>query len=138
MVNRTPKHLLKEIVLVDDFSQREELGSKLEAYLKRFGTLVKLVRAKHRLGLIVARLTGAEHASGDVVIFLDAHCEASRGWIEPILQRIKDDPKAFVCPVIDYIDAETLSYNTGDAGGIGTFWWSLHYKVIKSFENFAC
>jgi hypothetical protein len=34
-----------------------------------------------------------------------------------------------VCPVIDYIDAETMRYNTGAAGGIGTFWWSLHYKM---------
>lgn len=74
VINRTPKHLLKEVILIDDFSQREELGSKLDEYLKRFGSIVRLVRAKQRLGLIVARLTGAEHATGDVVIFLDAHC----------------------------------------------------------------
>lgn len=104
---------------------------------------MKLVRSEKRLGLIVARLLGAEHATGEVVIFLDAHCgssafnaslllfclEASRGWIEPILQRIKDDPSVFVCPVIDFIDAETLRYDTGSAGGVGTFWWSLHYKM---------
>lgn len=37
--------------------------------------------------------------------------EASRGWIEPVLQRIKDDRTVVVCPVIDFIDAETMRYS---------------------------
>jgi len=42
--------------------------------------IVKLVRSKQRLGLIRARMTGADAASGDVLIFLDAHCEANDVW----------------------------------------------------------
>ena len=98
VVNRTPKHLLREIVLVDDFSQRgkitllqysirslelifsADLGEPLVAHLRRFGTLVRLFRAHERLGLIRAKLAGAKFARGDVVVFLDSHCEASEGW----------------------------------------------------------
>ena len=42
--------------------------------------IVKKVRTPERSGLIRARLAGARAATGDVLVFLDAHCEASEGW----------------------------------------------------------
>ncbi|KAI1723164.1 glycosyl transferase family 2 domain-containing protein [Ditylenchus destructor] len=129
VINRTPPQLLKEIVLVDDFSQREELKRQLETYLGRFGSKVRLFRSSVRLGLIRAKIVGAKHATGEVVVFLDSHCEATEGWIQPLLQRIKEKRSAVVCPVIDLISDKTMEYMGGDLGGIGTFWWSLHYKM---------
>lgn len=49
--------------------------------------------------------------------------------LEPILQRIKDKRNAVVCPVIDMISDDSMAYLGGAAGGIGTFWWSLHFKM---------
>lgn len=42
--------------------------------------IVKVKRTKERSGLIRARLAGAKAATGDVLIFLDSHCEANTGW----------------------------------------------------------
>nr|CDJ89781.1 Glycosyl transferase and Ricin B lectin domain containing protein [Haemonchus contortus] len=129
VVNRTPPHLLKEIILVDDKSNRDELGPPLDEHLKRFGSLVTLIRSTERLGLIRAKIKGAKAATGDVIVFLDAHCEANAGWIEPLLARIQEERTAVVCPIIDSISDTNLAYLGGSHGGIGTFWWSLHYSI---------
>ena len=50
-----------------------------------------LVRHPERRGLIQARNSGALVAQGDVVVFLDAHCEVTTGWLEPLLMRIKEN-----------------------------------------------
>jgi polypeptide N-acetylgalactosaminyltransferase len=83
--------LLKEIILVDDFSTREFLKKELEDALIKLLVPVKLIRAKERVGLIRARLMGAAEATGDVLTFLDSHCECTEGWLEPLLARIKEN-----------------------------------------------
>lgn len=49
--------------------------------------------------------------------------------LEPLVQRIKENPSAVVCPIIDFISAENLAYS-GDrtVGSVGGFWWSLHFR----------
>uniref|UniRef100_A0A0N4Z1X0 Polypeptide N-acetylgalactosaminyltransferase n=1 Tax=Parastrongyloides trichosuri TaxID=131310 RepID=A0A0N4Z1X0_PARTI len=126
--NRSPEELLHEIILYDDFSQREELHEKLELYIKRFGGVVKLYRAKERKGLIRAKVAGARHATGEVIVFLDSHCEANAGWLEPIVYRIKENRKAIICPTIDHISAKTMQYSGGSkVSSVGGFHWSLHF-----------
>ena len=44
-----------------------------------------------RKGLVVARETGRRHASGDVLIYLDADCRAPLTWVERIEQRFLSD-----------------------------------------------
>lgn len=52
---------------------------------------MKILRMEQRSGLIRARLRGAAATKGQVITFLDAHCECTIGWLEPLLARIKED-----------------------------------------------
>ena len=45
-----------------------------------------------RKGLVVARETGRRHASGDILIYLDADCRAPLTWVERIERRFQRDP----------------------------------------------
>ncbi|XP_043190738.1 probable N-acetylgalactosaminyltransferase 9 [Amphibalanus amphitrite] len=129
---RTPAHLLYEILLIDDASTKPELGEPLERYVSdHLPSKVTLHRLKERHGLIRGRHWGAQQASGPVLIFLDSHVEPCDTWIEPLLQRIKDEPHALVCPVIDNIRDTDLAYQPAErvAGG---FTWSGHFAWIEA------
>ena len=100
---------------------------------------IKLIRHKQRQGLIRARLTGADAVTGEVMVFLDSHCECNNGWLEPLLERIHGNHRTVVCPVIDVISLETLDYSTirGPPGVRGGFNWGLQFKwkKIPDYEN---
>lgn len=81
VLDRSPAHLVHEIILVDDFSDKEFLGKQLDEYAAQFNGKIKVVRAKKREGLIRARLLGFEVASGPVVTYLDSHCEVRKRLI---------------------------------------------------------
>ncbi|XP_074136195.1 polypeptide N-acetylgalactosaminyltransferase 12 [Sminthopsis crassicaudata] len=125
VLETSPDILLKEIILVDDYSDREHLKEPLENHLSGLRK-VRLIRANKREGLVRARLLGASVATGEILTFLDCHCECHDGWLEPLLERIHEEESAVVCPVIDVIDWNTFEYlgNSGDPQ-IGGFDWRL-------------
>lgn len=69
----------------------EYLGKKLEDHVAKLPVPVKVLRTGKRSGLIRARLIGADQVHGEVITFLDAHCECTKGWLEPLLSRIAED-----------------------------------------------
>ena len=91
MLNRSPKHLLKEVILVDDqsdigtertsglasserflyrcFGYLAEMGRRLEEYCdEHFGDLVRILRAPNRLGLIKAKNYGARNGTRPIEV----------------------------------------------------------------------
>lgn len=129
VLDRTPAYLLHEIILVDDSSELEDLKEDLDRYIQQslVGARVKLVRNQKREGLIRGRMIGASHATGEVLVFLDSHCEVNEAWLQPLLAPIKRDRHTVVCPVIDIISADTLAYSPSPIVR-GGFNWGLHFK----------
>uniref|UniRef100_A0A8C0MSC6 Polypeptide N-acetylgalactosaminyltransferase n=1 Tax=Canis lupus familiaris TaxID=9615 RepID=A0A8C0MSC6_CANLF len=126
VLNRSPPHLIKEILLVDDFSTKDYLKDDLDKYMSQFPK-VRILRLKERHGLIRARLAGAQNATGDVLTFLDSHVECNVGWLEPLLERVYLSRKKVACPVIEVINDKDMSYMTVDNFQRGIFVWPMNF-----------
>uniref|UniRef100_A0A8C1JJQ9 Glycosyltransferase 2-like domain-containing protein n=1 Tax=Cyprinus carpio TaxID=7962 RepID=A0A8C1JJQ9_CYPCA len=128
IINRTPAHLLKEIILVDDHSTNEDLKTQLHVYMSSINEkhpgLVKMVTHSEQKGLSQARISGWKAATGDVLAILDAHIEVQVKWAEPLLARIQADRTLVLSPVFDrvnYYDLQVTKYATSAHG----FDWAL-------------
>lgn len=113
IIDRTPKDLLKEIILVDDNSSNEDLKGDLDAYVKSLeqqNPSVRIIRVRHseQQGLAYARASGWRAASADVVAILDAHIEVHEQWAEPLLTQIKADRTVVTSPVFDRVNFDDL------------------------------
>ncbi|XP_022711312.1 polypeptide N-acetylgalactosaminyltransferase 13-like [Varroa jacobsoni] len=128
IINRSPKEIVREIILVDDASEREFLKHSLDTYVASLNFPIKVVRSPRRIGLTRARLLGARIAEGRVLTFLDAHCECTYGWLEPLLERIAQDRSRVVCPVIDIIHDDTFAYIKTFELLWGAINWELHFR----------
>ncbi|KAG0420510.1 hypothetical protein HPB47_003447 [Ixodes persulcatus] len=134
VVNRSPRRILREVILVDDFSDLPEVKGQLYRFLKRHFRpgFVKLLRLPRREGLIRARLVGAKEAAGHVLVFLDSHCEATRQWLEPLVTAVNDDPTTVASPIITIIDGHTFAHQGKDMGylPLGSFEWDGDFTWI--------
>uniref|UniRef100_A0A8C6YQ08 Polypeptide N-acetylgalactosaminyltransferase n=1 Tax=Nothoprocta perdicaria TaxID=30464 RepID=A0A8C6YQ08_NOTPE len=134
VMDTAPKAALKDIILVDDLSQQGPLKSALSEYISKLDR-VKLIRSNKRLGAIRGRMLGAARATGDVLIFMDSHCECHKGWLEPLLARLASN--SVVSPVIDVIDWKTFQYYHSAGLHRGVFDWNLdfHWEAVPDHEE---
>ncbi|XP_072239769.1 N-acetylgalactosaminyltransferase 7 isoform X2 [Leuresthes tenuis] len=136
VIKRTPRRYLAEIVMIDDYSNKVHLKERLEEYIKQWNGLVKLFRNEKREGLIQARSIGANKATkGQVLIYLDAHCEVGINWYAPLVAPISKDRTVCTVPLIDYIDGNEYTMEPqqgGDEDGLarGAWDWSLLWKRV--------
>ncbi|KAL5110329.1 Polypeptide N-acetylgalactosaminyltransferase 5 [Taenia crassiceps] len=137
VLNRSPSKLLQEVILVDDASDRDYLGASLETYVDALGAQVRLLRLRERSGLIRARLAGARVARGSTLTFLDAHCEVTVGWLEPLIVHVFINPHSVVCPAIDVISDTTFEYLQSTEKTWGVFSWDLlfDWDVVSPREE---
>lgn len=131
IIDRSPKELLEEIILVDDASERDYLGRQLQDYMSKLKVPVRVFHTGERSGLIRARLLGAAKSRGQVITFLDAHCECTKGWLTPLLARLAEDRTRVVCPIIDVISDETFEYVPASDMTWGGFNWKLNFRWYR-------
>ena len=72
-------------------------------------------------------LNHSQAATGDVLVFLDSHCEVEADWLQPLLQRIKLNRKTVASPVIDNINLATFHFQPVSTYLRGGFDWRLDF-----------
>lgn len=81
--------------------------------------------------LILLSSRGAQEATGEVIVYLDAHCEVNKNWLPPLLAPIYRDNTVMTVPIIDGIDHKSFEYRPVYADGHhyrGIFEWGMLYK----------
>lgn len=152
VINRSPRALVEEIILVDDASEREWLGGQLEDYVKTLPVKTFVLRSPKRYGIVYARLLGVNNAKvgyqqisgffqkkilqGPVITFLDSHCECNLGWLEPLLSRVAYDRSIVACPTIDSISYDTFGYKRFRDNVWGGFNWILKFDWYEEQFRF--
>ncbi|XP_045681774.1 polypeptide N-acetylgalactosaminyltransferase 18 isoform X2 [Phyllostomus hastatus] len=133
-IERTPSHLLKEIILVDDNSSNEELKEKLTEYVDKVNGqkpgFIKVVRHSKQEGLIRSRVSGWRVATAPVVALFDAHVEFNVGWAEPVLTRIKENRKRIISPSFDNIKYDNFEIEEYPLAAQG-FDWELWCRYLN-------
>lgn len=95
---------------------------------------VRLLRNAERAGLIRSRARGAREALGEVVVFLDAHCEVNYNWLVPLLVPIAENRKTLTAPIIDGIDSDSFEYRPvygARSHYMGIMEWGMLYKETE-------
>ncbi|XP_034080167.1 polypeptide N-acetylgalactosaminyltransferase 2 isoform X7 [Gymnodraco acuticeps] len=123
VLKKSPVHLVKEIILVDDYSDNPEDGALLGKIEK-----LRVLRNDRREGLMRSRVRGADAAVAPVLTFLDSHCECNDHWLEPLLERVAEDKSRVVSPIIDVINMDNFQYVGASADLKGGFDWNLVFK----------
>uniref|UniRef100_A0A3B3IBW0 Glycosyltransferase 2-like domain-containing protein n=1 Tax=Oryzias latipes TaxID=8090 RepID=A0A3B3IBW0_ORYLA len=125
VLDTSPRQYLQEVLLVDDLSQNRHLKARLGSYVSGLDG-VRLIHSTRRLGVGGCRTMAAAKAKGQVLVFMDSHCECHEGWLEPLLERVSQDSRV-VSPVMDVIDWKTFQYNATQWPVRGVFDWRLDF-----------
>ncbi|XP_070490427.1 putative polypeptide N-acetylgalactosaminyltransferase 9 [Chironomus tepperi] len=141
VIDRTPNKLIKEILLVDDYSDMPHLKAQLDDYVKESEfEKIRVLRNAKREGLIRARNRGAKYAKANILVFLDSHIECTNGWLEPLVDRIANNKTSIAVPVIEQINDETFELQPRDRShfvSLGGFGWNLQFRwfYMKSTDR---
>lgn len=125
-IEATPKELLGEIIIVDDFSEKpvyDILEKELPNNYKRY---IKIIRLKKCEGLIRSKIIGADAAIGPNIFFLDGHCKPKKGWSEALVNSIRENYKRIVCPIVQSISNSDWS-DIGTAGAKMMIEWNFAF-----------
>lgn len=126
VLRESSPELLKEIILVDDYSDIPLLMDPLDLYMSRYPK-VKIIRTTKREGLAHARMIGKSHSKGKILTFLDSHCECQPGWLTPLIDRVYRYSNHICAPLIDSISLDTFEYKQSDEVMVGGFSWDLDF-----------
>jgi len=80
---------LFNIIAIDDFSDKPSKIQKNDE--------VTYVRNEYRIGVDACRQKGADMSKTPCLMIIDAHMRFKKGWMEPMIQNISNNPKTLWC-----------------------------------------
>jgi len=92
-----PLHLL-EIVVIDDASTDEtcEILCGLTSELSSHELSLRIMRHEQQRGVAIARNTGTQAASHDIIAYIDSDCVASPDWLNDLIPYLQDTRIAMI------------------------------------------
>eukprot|EP00435_Cladocopium_sp_Y103_P074049 s15_g46.t1 len=124
----TPTDVLHEIVVVDDGSNPPLSTTHLnEEVRQKYKVLIK--RHDQTVGLIGAKQTGGDAATGDIIVFFDCHVAPQPKWYVDFLTLIGENYRRMVIPQITGLDIDTWT-QVGSGGGMSKCYltWDGDFK----------
>src|ERR1700693_2566324 len=93
-----------EVLVIDDAGQ----SATMHELAKRFGA--RYEPHPRPLGLNVARNTGVERSSGELVVFVDDDIRASPGWLPALIDAARESPQVdvFTGPIRPCLEGSRL------------------------------
>jgi len=119
----TPGELIEEFILVSDGNPPEYT---YENMLTSLSPKVRVIKNQERQGLIKAKMAAVELARAPVLVFMEAHCIVNRQWLEPLLVRLAEYPRALVQPTLDVIPQDNFGKYYKGARGHWRFEWNMN------------
>lgn len=131
----TPAEVLHEIVVVDDGSNPPLSTTHLKPDVQeKYKT--KVLRHEQTVGLIGAKKTGGDAATGDVVVFFDCHVAPQNDWWRPFITQISENYRRMVVPMITALNVDTWTQQS--SGGMAKCYltWDADFKWFDSDDNY--
>jgi len=108
-----------EVIVVDDGST-DETGTSVQEYLTQAKLQLKFIQSEHA-GPGVARNVGVQHASGDIIAFIEDDVTADEHWLEHALREFQSGS-------IDCVEGITLLQ--GSSESVRVFDEPEHFSFI--------
>lgn len=140
ILETTPARLIEEIILIDDGSVDLELLATVKVHVANVEKL-KVLRNEKSVGLMKARQRGILAAKADYFIVLDGHVEVTPGWLEPVLYRLREQPKSLLTSHIGVVRCEDFGFFVAkheewflffDQIGLNEHWVHYSNKFLKA------
>lgn len=123
----TDMNLVKEIMWISDGNGPAQIFR--EELLAMHPKVSVHVNVENK-GLIVTKMEAAARAKGSILMFTEPHTVANKHWLEPLLDRLAEEPNALVMPTLDAINGDMTNYHQMQFGH-----WRFEWNMNLIFTN---
>jgi len=102
--DRTPENVLHEIIVVDDGSEPPLFSLLLDVDQR---CKLRVLRHRDTMGLMIAKQTGGDAATGEFIGFFDCHVAPNRIWHQEMIDVLRGGPRRMAVPTITDLDLDT-------------------------------